>query len=136
VKARFLLDADVLSEAISDPSGSVALRVSTAGHELVATSIVVAAEIRFGVARRKSARLAAQVETVLGAIDILPLEAPADRHYAEIRAELERKGTPIGWNDMLIAAHALSLGAVLVTGNVREFRRVRGLKIEDWIRSA
>jgi len=73
------------------------------------------------------------VETVLSVIEVGPFEADADRHYAEIRAALEKKGTPIGANDMLIAAHARALGTMCVTANVTEFRRVPGLKVENWL---
>ena len=82
--------------------------------------------------RRGSKRLTNQLEAVLSAINVLPLEPPADRHYGTIRAELERIGQPIGQNDLLIAAHARALGATLVTNNLREFRRIPGLKAEDW----
>ena len=65
---------------------------------------------------------------------VLAFEPPADRRYAELRAALERAGTPIGGNDMLIAAHALSLGLAVVTASIAEFRRVRGLRCVDWTR--
>ena len=63
----------------------------------------------------------------------MPLDSPTDRHYADIRAALERAGTPIGNNDLFIAAHARSRGMTLVTHNVRQFRRVPGLRVEDWL---
>ena len=66
-------------------------------------------------------------------MDVLPLEAPADRHYAHIRHHLARQGTPIGPNDLLIAAHALALNLTVVTANTREFDRVPNLKIENWL---
>ncbi len=69
----------------------------------------------------------------MSAIDVLPLEEPVDRHYGEIRSELEGSGQPIGFNDLLIAAHARALGLTLVTNNVGEFRRVSGLSVEDWL---
>jgi tRNA(fMet)-specific endonuclease VapC len=103
------------------------------GEQTVATSVVVAAELRFGAMKRGSARLTAQLETVLGALEILPLEPPADLRYAELRLALERAGTPIGPNDMLIAAHALALDLALVTGNVREFARVPTLNAVNWL---
>ena len=68
----------------------------------------------------------------MSAIEVLPIEEPVDRHYGEIRSELERSGRPIGFNDFLIAAHARALGLTLVTNNVGEFRRVSGLSVEDW----
>lgn len=96
-------------------------------------SIVVACELRYGAARKGSARLSSQLEAVLEGIDILPLEEQADRHYGEIRSELERIGRPIGYNDLLIAAHARFLEATLVTHNTNEFARVPGLVLEDWL---
>lgn len=83
--------------------------------------------------KRASKRLTRQVDAVLGAMTILPLEAGVDRHYAAIRTALERPGTPITAHDMLIAAHARSVGATCVTANVSEFRRVPALKVENWL---
>jgi tRNA(fMet)-specific endonuclease VapC len=80
-----------------------------------------------------SERLSLQVEAILSALSILPLEEPVDVRYAELRQGLERSGTPIGGNDMLITAHALALGLTLVTGNLREFARVPGLNVENWL---
>lgn len=74
-----------------------------------------------------------QIEAILGAITILPLEAGSDRHYAAIRTILERRGAPIGANDMLIAAQARAIEAICVTDNVAEFKRVPGLKVENWL---
>jgi tRNA(fMet)-specific endonuclease VapC len=73
------------------------------------------------------------VEQLLAALLVLPFDEPADEHYADIRAALERAGTPIGSNDLLIAAHARSRGLTLVTHNLREFERVPGLKVVDWL---
>ena len=70
---------------------------------------------------------------MLSALEILPLQAPADRHYVELRHRLARQGTPIGPNDLLIAAHALAEELALVTANVREFSRVQGLAVENWL---
>lgn len=89
-------------------------------------------ELRFGVALRGSAKLDAAVARVLQAIPVLPLEQPVDEHYAIIRNELHQRGTPIGPNDLLIAAQAPSLGLTLVTENEREFRRVSELRVENW----
>lgn len=97
------------------------------------TSIIVACEIRFGIVRNGDTALTRQMERVLNAIEILPLEPPVDEHYADIRAALERAGTPIGPNDLLIAAQARALGLTLVTGNWREFSRVPGLSVENWL---
>ncbi|MCY4594198.1 MAG: PIN domain-containing protein [Bryobacterales bacterium] len=97
------------------------------------TSIVVSAELRFGAEKRGSPRLRAQVDAVLGHLEVLPLKAPADVTYARNRAALEQAGQPIGGNDLLIAAHALTLGCTVVTANVREFARIDALACENWL---
>ena len=129
----YLLDTAIVSDLIRRPQGRVAARIAEVGQRNVATSIVVAAEIRFGAEKKGSPTLTAQVEAVLGALPILPLEHPSDEIYARLRHVLERRGTPIGANDMLIAAHALALGRVLVSDNRREFERVDGLKLVNWL---
>ena len=83
---------------------------------------------------RGSRRLTRQVEAILGALTIRPLETDVERVYAAIRVALEKKGTPIGAHDTLIAAHARTIGAVCVTDNVAEFNRVPALKVENWLR--
>jgi tRNA(fMet)-specific endonuclease VapC len=132
VAPRYLLDTNVVSELVRRPQGVISARVAQEGEETVCTSIVVASELRFDAAKRLSPRLTAQLEAVLSALEILPLEEPADRHYGEMRNHLERQGTPIGPNDMLIAAHALALSLTVITDNIREFSRVPGLKVESW----
>jgi tRNA(fMet)-specific endonuclease VapC len=131
---RFLLDTNVLSQLIRDPRGAVGTRLREAGDSHVFTSIVVACELRYGAHKRASAALTERVERLLDSIDVAPLESGVDALYAEIRHELESKGTPIGANDLLIAAHALEQSATLVTDNVAEFERVPGLLIENWVR--
>lgn len=129
----FLLDTNIVSDLVRNPQGRVAARIAEVGEDKVATSIIVAAELRYGAAKKGSVRLSKQLETVLGAMLVLPFEAPADTRYGEVRVALEKAGKPIGANDLLIAAHALSLDLVLVTANAREFRRVRGLRVENWV---
>jgi len=129
----YLLDTSILSHLVRQPQGSVAERIADVGEDNVLTSIVVACELRYGAVKRGSRRLTRQVEAVLGAITVLPLEPGIDVHYAAIRTALEKKGTPIGANDMLIAAHARATGAVCVTANVSEFKRVQALKVENWL---
>ena len=131
--SRYLLDTDILSDLVRHPQGLVAGRVARQGEESVCTSIVVAGELRFGAAKRGSERLTVQLEAVLSALEVLPLEEPADRRYGELRYHLERQGATIGPNNMLIAAHALSLGCTVVTANVDEFSRVPGLTVENWL---
>ncbi len=128
---RFLLDTNAISGIFARPFDKAAERYAEVGEHCF-TSIVVVAELRFGLAKKASARIREMIDEVEHSIGVEPWSAPADRHYGRIRAELERAGTPIGANDMLIAAHALALDATLVTANEREFRRVRGLKVENW----
>ncbi|MBW9086679.1 type II toxin-antitoxin system VapC family toxin [Rhizobium wenxiniae] len=130
----YLLDTNVISDLIRNPSGRAATRVVGLSEGELRTSIIVAAELRYGVAKKGSQRLADLVDSVLADFEILPWEAPADMHYASVRHGLSRSGLLIGDMDMLIAAHALSLDAVLVTDNEREFSRVSGLKVENWLR--
>lgn len=130
---RFLLDTNIVSELVRQPQGRVARHVATVGENRVCTSIVVAAELRFGAAKSGSRRLQIQVEAVLSALEVMSLDMPADQHYADIRVALERAGQPIGPNDMLIAAHARALGYTVVTANLREFKRVPALRVENWL---
>ncbi len=130
----FLLDTNIVSDLIRNPQGRVATQIDAVGVDNVCTSIVVAAELRYGAVRRASARIAGLVEGLLTRLDVLPFETPADTVYGEIRVQLERAGTPIGPNDLLIAAHALALGHTLVTDNEREFSRIKSLTIENWLR--
>ena len=129
---RYLLDTNVLSALIRDPQGPIAQRIAAAGEETVCTSVLVAAELRYGAHKSGSVRLAERVDLILSTLEILPLEVPADRHYGDIRQRLARLGTPIGPNGLLIAAQARSLDLTVVTANEREFARVPGLRIENW----
>ena len=130
----FLLDTNIVSDLVRHPRGRIFQRLAEKRGANICTSIIVAAELRFGVARRKSAKLASQLEAVLGGLEVLPLATPAEMHYAGLRSMLESAGTPIGANDMFIAAHALALDCTLVTDNVREFSRVKSLMVENWLR--
>jgi len=130
---KFMLDTDVVSDTIRNPGGRVASRIATLGRSRICVSLIVAAELRFWGVKRDSRLLTAKLKELLKNIPVLPIEPPADETYARIRAMLERAGTPIGGNDMLIAAHALTLDCTLVTGNEREFRRIPGLNVENWL---
>ncbi len=130
----YLLDTNMLSHLIRQPQGPVAAHIADVGEANVLTSVIVACELRYGAAKRSSKRLTRQVEAVLTALTIRPLESDVERVYASIRATLEKRGTPIGAHDLLIAAHARALGAVCVTDNVAEFTRVPALKVENWLR--
>ncbi len=129
---HYLLDTNIVSYIVRQPHCALAMRIASLEPHSYAISVVVAAELQYGAQRLGSKRLTDQLEAVLSAIKVLPLEPPADRHYGTIRAELDRSGQPIGQNDLLIAAHARTLGATLVTNNPREFARVPGLNVENW----
>jgi tRNA(fMet)-specific endonuclease VapC len=130
---RYLLDTNILSDLVRHPKGRVARRIRQVGQSNVCTSIIVVCESRFGAARKGSLRLSQQLEVILKGLIVEPFETPADAAYAALRSDLERNGAPISGNDMLIAAHAIALGATLVTANEREFSRINGLKCENWL---
>lgn len=132
-QSTYLLDTNILSDLIRAPQGAVAERIAAVGEDCVCTSIVVAAELRYGAAKSGSEKIADRIELLLSAIEVLPLEPPADYQYAKLRDHLTRQGAPIGPNDLLIAAHALAEGLTVVTANVREFSRVPALAVENWL---
>ena len=130
---RYMLDTNIISDLIRNPQGKVAKRISKVGDEALCTSIIVAAELRYGCAKSGSSRLLKAVEDLLAEIDVLAFDVPADARYGGIRVDLEAAGTPIGSNDLLIAAHACAIDATIVTANAAEFKRIRGLKVENWL---
>jgi tRNA(fMet)-specific endonuclease VapC len=130
---RYMLDTNIISDLIRNPQGRAAKRIAKVGEDNVCTSIIVAAELRYGSAKSGSKRLLKAVEDLLGEISVLPFDVPADAEYGGIRSELEAAGKPIGGNDMLIAAHAYATGATIVTANADEFKRIRGLNVENWL---
>ncbi len=129
---RYLLDTNVVSFHIRGSSAALQGRLRRVKAATVALSVVTEMEIRFGLARNPGLRIAPLVEQFLDAMTILPLDSEVARAYGRIRAELEKGGRPIGPLDTMIAAHAVAVGATLVTNDVREFRRVRGLRVVDW----
>ena len=131
---RYLLDTNIVSDLVRNPQGSIAQHIRKIGEAQVCTSIIVAAELRYGAAKKQSTRLTAQLQAVLGAIEVLPLEAPADTTYGVLRARLEKAGRPIGANDLLIAAQTLALGYTIVTDNEKEFAQIKDLPRENWLR--
>jgi tRNA(fMet)-specific endonuclease VapC len=131
---RHLLDTNVVPDLVRNPQGRVAEHIRRVGEAQVCTSINVAAELRYGGAKKGSPRLARRLDAVLGALDVLPFAAPADTAYGEILTRLERVGRPIGGNDLLIAAQAMALGHTIVTDNEAEFGRIEGLRRENWLR--
>ena len=130
---RYLLDTNIVSDLMRNPQGKVAKRIARVGEDKICTSIIVAAELRYGCAKSGSKKLLNAVEELLAEIDVLPFDAPADAEYGETRARLEAVGKPIGGNDLLIAAHAHAADAIVVTANDDEFKRIRGLKVENWL---
>jgi tRNA(fMet)-specific endonuclease VapC len=133
MRPRFLLDTNIISDLVRRPQGRVAECIRHEGERNICTSIIVASELRFGAQKLGSERLSRQLEAILGAIEIIPLEKPADLHYASIRWTLEQRGELIGPNDLLIAAHARALEHTLVTANERGFSRVPGLQVVNWL---
>ncbi len=126
---RYLLDTNIVSDLVRNPQGKVAQHIRKVGEAQVFTSIIVAAELRYGAAKRRSPRLSAQLEALLGALEVLPFETPADAAYGLLRTRLEQAGRPIGANDLLIAAQAIALGYTIVTD-----ARIEDLPRENWLR--
>lgn len=131
---RYLLDTNILSDLVRNPQGNVAAHLGTIAASQICTSFIVSAELPYGAAKRGSKRLTAQLEAILGHIEILPFESPTDSTYALLRTRLEKSGKLIGANDLFIAAQALALDCVVVTDNQREFARVPDLRCENWLR--
>jgi tRNA(fMet)-specific endonuclease VapC len=131
---KYLLDTCTVSDAMNNPDGAVASRLAKMEGADVFTSIIVAAELHFGMLNKGSKRKARVLERIMEKLEVLPLVAPVEKHYAEVRLALERKGRSIGQNDTMIAAHALMLKAIVVTDNVKHFSQVPGLRIENWVR--
>jgi tRNA(fMet)-specific endonuclease VapC len=128
-----MLDTNTASYVIKGSAPAIDARLRKLDIMQVCISAVTRAELRFGVRRLSSAtRLAAEVDKFLGGVHTLAWGEAAADQFAEVRADLERTGIPIGSMDTMIAAHAKSINAVLVTNNVKHFRRVKGLAIENW----
>ena len=128
-----MVDTGIVSDLLRNPQSAVTRHIVKVGSEAVGVSIITAAELRHGCAKKGSAKLLAHIEAILGSIQLLAFDVPDDTEYGGIRAKLETAGQPIRPNDLLIAAHAYALGAVLVTANIGEFAHVRGLKVENWL---
>jgi tRNA(fMet)-specific endonuclease VapC len=129
----FLLDTNIISDLVRNPSGLAAQRIAQVGEDSVATSVVVAGELLYGCAKKGSDKLTKRVEGILDVMEILPLSPEVAAHYGSIRASLEKRGVPIGQNDLWIAAQAVAAKAILVTANVGEFERVDSLPLENWL---
>ncbi len=130
---QYMLDTNIVSAMVRDPRGKVFERLLDVGEENAFISIITHGEIWYGVKKNGSEELSQKVSAVTRRLYVAPLQLPADQRYAEIRLAL-RQGKNIGPNDLWIAAHAVALDAVLVTANEREFSRVPGLKVENWMK--
>jgi tRNA(fMet)-specific endonuclease VapC len=130
-----LLDTNVCVAFLRGASPQVRTQLLSRDRSSIGLPAIVAAELRLGAEKSARPRVnRALVEEFIAALEIIPFDDRASRRYAEIRARLERRGEPIGANDYIVAATALASGCILVTGNDREFRRVAGLKLEDWLK--
>lgn len=137
VPKLYLLDTNIISHAIRYPHAPLAKHIQFLSAEnpaCLCTSVIVVCELQFGITKKDADNLASKVEILLRFIRVLEIDSRVIPHYASIRAYLEHQGTPIGPNDPLIAAHALALGATLVSGDA-EFSRVPGLRVENWLAS-
>jgi len=134
---KYLIDTNIVSYFLRGASPALNQRILGSTPEDLAISIISAGELRYGLRRlvpsRRSTQLASSLDALLTAVAVQALPADAAHHYGATRAQLEAAGTPIGGNDLWIAAHALSQGMTLVTNNTREFARVSGLKLENWV---
>ena len=131
---KFMLDTNIIAYAKNNRPASVLERFMRHRPEDMCISAITMAELEFGVCNSSKPewnRLA--LMTFLSRIRVVPFDADAAREYGDIRADLTKKGTRIGANDLLIAAHARALGLTLITNNTREFDRVAGLKVENWV---
>jgi tRNA(fMet)-specific endonuclease VapC len=132
---KYLLDTNVCVDYLTGRSPKVVSRIKDASPDEICSSSIVVAELRYGADKSTRRQRNHQLLDILtNEISIHDFDTKAAKNYGKLRTDLEKKGELIGPNDMLIAAHALSLGIALVTDNVREFRRVKGLKAENWRR--
>ena len=129
---RRTLDTNICSYILRRHPQSMIERFATLDKSQLWLSAIAAAELRFGAAKLASPRFAAAVEAWLVGFDVRPWPLQASHHYAQIRAALDRAGTPIGGMDLMIAAHALAEDSVVITNNAREFHRAPGLAVEAW----
>lgn len=130
---RYMLDTNIVAYAKNNRPEVVYERMSRFDPEDLCVSVITLAELEYGVFNSSNPeRNQLALTLFLANIEVVPFDDDAAVEYGRIRADLKRKGTPIGANDLMIAAHAKSLGVTLVTNNTREFERVEGLMLEDW----
>ncbi len=132
----YLLDTNIVSDLVRNPFGMTRQHVDHVGSGNVFTSVIVAAELHFGIAKKASQKLRRRVLDAFEFVPVWPMPIVVAEHYGSLRADLELRGLPIGANDMWIAAHALAEDAVLVSNNIREFSRINGLKVENWMQAS
>jgi len=132
--SKYMLDTDICIFITRKSEPSLLERIESVPLEQQCISVVTLAELLYGVqvSSKKKANQEA-VDLFAQHIEVLEWTPDAAKHYAEIRADLKKKGQQLGSNDLLIAAHARSIGAVIVTNNVKDFGRVKGLKLENWM---
>jgi tRNA(fMet)-specific endonuclease VapC len=131
---RYLLDTDTASYAIRGSFPALDARLATVAPRDMAISVITRAELLFGLEKRGNPRgLSRVLHAFLDRMTILPWDNAAADMFAKLRARLERQGTPIGFADTMIGAHALALKAALVTNNQKHFQNVKGLTLENWI---
>ena len=130
---KYLLDTDTFSGLVRSSNAGLLERIRAVALTDMSISVVTRGEVLFGCALTPlKAHTLQRIQHFLNGIESLAMPLEAAPHYAQIRAHWQRKGTPIGPNDLWIAAHALATGRTLVTNNVREFKRVPGLAVENW----
>ncbi|HEY0876841.1 MAG TPA: type II toxin-antitoxin system VapC family toxin [Zeimonas sp.] len=129
---RYLLDTNICIYLINERPAHVRAYFDVHSIGDIGISVITAAELAYGVAKTGSARNRAALDAFMLPLEVAPFDDKVVWRYAELRAELARRGTPIGALDTQIAAHALTLGCTLVTNNTREFARVPGLMLENW----
>ena len=131
---KFMLDTNIIAYAKSKRSESVVARLRQYVPMEMCISAITMAELEYGASKSSwPERNRVMLMAFLSEIQVMPFDANAAREYGDIRADLEKRGLVIGGNDMLIAAHAKSLNLTLITNNQREFERVKGLKLENWV---
>ena len=130
---RYMLDMNIIAYAKNNKHEVVLERFRKYDPDELCISVITLAELEYGVFNSSNPSRNQLVLTLfLAGIEIVPFDDEAAVEYGRIRADLKRRGTPSGANDLLIAAHAQSRGLVLVTNNTREFKRIEGLELEDW----
>ncbi|WP_236646461.1 type II toxin-antitoxin system VapC family toxin [Aristophania vespae] len=128
-----MLDTNIVSELAQNPHGPVSHKIAEIGDDAICVSIITAAELHYGCAKKGSAKLTHQIEAILNSVKIMALDIPVDNQYGTIRTQLEASGHVISPHNLLVATQASALGAIVVTSNIEEFGKLEGLKLENWL---